>query len=280
VFDDPGLDRSWRPQNYTGRVYGPTRLREGLVHSRNLVTIRLMRGVGIDRARNYISKFGLPKSQMPRDLSLSLGSASFSPMQMARAYAVFANGGYLVQPYFIREIRNDKGEVLESAKPVYACPEYDCDLLAEGQDAAPQIIEPENAYLMDTMMSDVITRGTGRRALTLNRNDIAGKTGTTNDQKDAWFTGFTPKLVAVCWVGFDQLRPLGSREAGSQAALPIWIDFMGSALKNTPEAKSVRPPNLTTVRIDKASGLLAVGDTGNTLFETFRADKIPPAQNT
>ena len=278
VFDDAGLDRSWRPQNYSGRVYGPTRLREGLVHSRNLVSIRLMRRVGIDRSRNFISKFGLPKEQMPRDLSLSLGSASFSPLQMARAYAVFANGGYLVTPYFIKEIRDGRGELIESATPAQACPDYDCRQLPEGVEAAPKVLEPENAYLMDSMMSDVITRGTGRRARALNRSDIAGKTGTTNDQKDAWFTGFTPALVAICWVGFDQLQPLGDREAGSVAALPIWIDFMGAALKGTNEVKLARPADLVTVKIDKKTGLLAVGDTSNSVSETFPADKIPAAQ--
>lgn len=278
VFDDPGLDKSWRPQNYSGRVYGPTRLREGLVHSRNLVSIRLMRAVGLDTARNFMSsKFGLPKDRMPRDLSLALGSATFSPLQMARGYSVFANGGYLVKPFFIKEIRDGQGNVIEEHKPQYACPKSDCSKLPEGEDAAPETITPENAYLMTSMMQDVIKRGTGVRAKVLNRSDIAGKTGTTNDQIDAWFAGFNHKLVTICWVGFDKLKPLGHSETGSHAALPVWVDFMRSALKGTPESQLPRPSDLVTVRINKETGLLAVGDSGDTMFETFRSDHIPPA---
>lgn len=322
VFDAPGLSNDWRPENYSGRIHGPTRLREGLVHSRNLVSIRLLRAVGVDAAIDHIEDFGLPADRMPRDLSMALGTATFSPLQMARADAVFANGGFLVDPFFIREIRlND--EVIFRANPPIAC-NSDCrariekesggaapegeqaaparatPVAQQAQDAAPaetesarteskspatedppprfapRVISAQNAYLMRSMMHDVIQRGTGRRALQLGRSDLAGKTGTTNQQRDAWFTGYNHALVAVVWVGFDQLKPLGPGETGSQAALPMWIDFMNSALEGVPEKTLPRPPGLVTVRIDPDSGLLANGP--EAIFETFRAGQVPQAE--
>lgn len=273
VFDAPGLGRDWRPENYSGRIHGPTRLREALTHSRNLVTIRLLRSIGIDTAIDYISRFGLPVDQMPRDLSLSLGSATFSPLQMARADAVFANGGFLVEPYFIREIRDGRGDVVYQAEPLTACPES-----CSGADRpfAPRVIPAQTAWLMNSMMQDVIQHGTGRRAARLGRQDLAGKTGTTNEQRDAWFTGFNADLVAVAWVGFDKLEPLGDGETGGQAALPMWIDFMGSALADQPEHSMARPSGLVSVRIDPESGRLAEGGADG-VFEIFREENKPEA---
>ncbi|MES1926357.1 penicillin-binding protein, 1A family [Salinisphaera sp. T31B1] len=262
VYDSPGLDNSWRPQNYSGRVYGPTRLREGLVHSRNLVSIRLLRSVGINTAIKHISQFGLPANQMPRDLSMALGSASFSPLQMAQGYAVFANGGFRVKPYYIQKITDGRGKTRFEADPQVACESVaGCPFLNGSTDAsrlAPRAITADNAYLVGDMMRDVIKRGTGRRALTLGRSDLSGKTGTTNDQIDAWFVGFNADLVAISWVGFDQLKPMGHSETGAHAALPMWIDFMRTALKGKPEDPPARPSDLVTVQIDPETGQRAI----------------------
>lgn len=269
VFDAPGLDNDWRPQNYSGRIHGPTRLRQALTHSRNLVTIRLLRSIGIDTATDYISRFGLPADRMPQDLSMALGSASFSPLEMARAYAVFANGGFLILPHYIREIRNSDDEVVYVAEPEKACGQG-----CSGTDLpfADRVASPQNIYLMNSMLRDVIQHGTGRRATRLGRSDLHGKTGTTNEQRDAWFTGFNHDVVAVSWIGFDKLKPLGDGETGAHAALPMWIDFMGSVLDGVPEKTMERPSGLVSVRIDPETGKLASGDG---IFETFRSGNVP-----
>ena len=327
VFDDPALENTWRPENYSGRFYGPTRLREALVHSRNLVSIRLLRAIGVDYAVNYLGRFGFDPAHLPRNLSLALGSGSVSPLQLAAAYAVFANGGFRVEPYFIARIEDRDGNVLQEAAPRVACPECErveaaagaaprgpgtpaeaVETAAEatgeagapatpaaeapgmeapspsGADAslppperrAPRVISAQNAYLVASMMRDVIRRGTGRRALTLGRGDLAGKTGTTNDQRDAWFSGFNPDLVVTAWVGYDRLQPLGERETGGRAALPMWIEFMQTALAGVPERPFEQPPGLVTVRIDPETGLLASVHTANPVFEIFPSDRVPP----
>lgn len=277
VYDGQGLDNSWRPQNYSGRVYGPTRLREGLVHSRNLVSIRLLRSVGINTTVNYISQFGLPANQIPRDLSMALGSASFSPLQMAQGYAVFANGGFRVKPYYINKIVDGRGKVRFNADPQVACETVaGCPYLNGGGDAsrlAPRAITADNAYLVGDMMRDVIRRGTGRRALTLGRSDLSGKTGTTNDQIDAWFVGFNADLVAISWVGFDQLTPMGHSETGAHAALPMWIDFMRAALDGKPEDVPQRPDDLVSVQIDPETGQRAIY--GGGIAEWFAPGTAP-----
>ena len=280
VYDDPGLDRSWRPNNYSGKIFGPTRLREGLVHSRNLVSIRVLRSIGVNTAIDYISRFGLPRDRMPHDLSLALGSASFSPLQMAAGYAVFANDGFRVDPYFIQQIRDVRGNVLYQAQPQVACGAIsDCPALAAADDPpnnnylAPRVITADNAYIVGDMMRDVIKHGTGRGALKLGRADLSGKTGTTNDQIDAWFVGFNADLVTISWVGFDKLKPMGHRETGAHAALPMWIDFMGSALAGRPEAVPPRPGDLVTAQIDPQTGQLALN--GGGIPEIFRPDNVP-----
>lgn len=273
VFDDPNLDETWRPENYSGRIHGPTRLREALVYSRNLVSIRLLRAVGVGTTIDYIGRaFALPAERMPRDLSLSLGSATFTPVEMARAYAVFANGGFRVTPSVIAEIRDGEGETAYRATPAAVCRE-DC-----GDSNTPRALrtaDADNIYLMDDMLHDVIRRGTGQRALTLGRGDLAGKTGTTNEQRDAWFAGYNHDLVAISWVGFDQLQPLGSGETGARAALPMWIEFMRGALRGMPEKSLPRPPGLVSVRIDPETGELAAGGDPGAIFETFRAEHAP-----
>ena len=311
VFDDPSLETTWRPENYSGKFYGPTRMREALTHSRNLVSIRLLRAIGPAYAVKYVRRFGFNPEQIPRDLSLALGSGSATPLEMARAYSVWANGGFYVEPYFIKEIQDPEGEVLYAENPAIACLECEQDAAAQDQPtAAPttlpvanpasdapamateqdeadavtvapapryaeRVVSYDNVYLMTSMMQDVIKRGTGRRALSLGRNDLAGKTGTTNDQRDAWFCGFNAQLVTTVWVGFDQVQPLGNRETGSRAALPMWVSYMETALKGVPAATLPQPPGLVTVRIDAKTGLrLPPGQAGG-LFEMFRPGKVP-----
>ncbi len=286
VFDDPALEATWRPENYSGRFHGPTRLREALVHSRNLVSIRLLREIGVGYAVRYATRFGFDPARLPRDLSLALGSGSVTPLAMARAYAVFANGGYRVDPYLLLEVRGPDGEPLERARPRRVCP--DCEAGGPADDAgaatadggwepAPRVIPAANAWLMRSMMQDVIRRGTGRAARVLGRPDIAGKTGTTNDQRDAWFCGFGPGVVAVAWTGFDRLAPLGERETGARAALPAWTGFMRAALAGVPVERHPLPEGLVTVRIDPATGLLAAPGQADAVFETFRVENVPRA---
>ncbi len=294
VFEDPGLESAWRPENYSGKFFGPTRLREALVKSRNLVSIRLLRAIGIDYTLDYIARFGFPVAKLPRNLSLALGSGAVTPLQLAQGYTVFANGGYRVAPYYIQRILGPDDRLIMEAQPATVCP--DCATLADAAntpsaaDSAPhegapaatspghvaeRVITAENAYLMTSMMRDVIRRGTGRRARSLGRKDLAGKTGTTNDQRDAWFAGFNPELVTISWVGFDKTRSLGNRETGGRAALPMWIAFMKEALRGVPERPLTRPPGLVTVRIDPATGLRATAHQKHTIFETFRGPLVP-----
>lgn len=301
VFDDPGLESTWRPGNYTGEFFGPTRLRVALMNSRNLVSIRLLRSIGIGYAIDYVSRFGFEGAMLPRDLSLSLGSGSITPLQLAAGYTVFANGGYRVTPYFIEEIIDDKDQTIFRATPDEICAtcEEDPSILAtllesrrtaEAQAVvdgvtppvfprlAERVISAQNAYLMTSMMQDVITSGTAVRARQLGRSDLAGKTGTTNDLRDAWFVGFNSDVVAVSWIGFDQPSSLGNGETGSRAALPMWINFMREALHGAPEHPLTRPPGLVTVRIDPETGLLAASHQRNGIFETFQADLAPRRQ--
>jgi penicillin-binding protein 1A len=281
VFDDPKLESTWRPENYSGEFFGPTRLREALYRSRNLVSIRILRAIGASYAADYAERFGFTASQLPKDLTLALGSATVTPMQMARAYAVLANGGYLVEPYFIHSIYDAAGEVVFTADPAIACPQ--CPVVLDAINTpdekqinlAPQTLTPQNVWLMTSMMRDVIQRGTGRKARVLGRTDLAGKTGTTNDQKDAWFSGFNHALVTTTWVGFDKLEPLGRGETGGRAALPMWIDYMAVALQGVKEQKQEPPEGLVTVRIDPATGLLAGSGQTDAIFETFRAENVP-----
>jgi len=299
VFDDPGLESVWRPENYSGRFFGPTRLRVALMKSRNLISIRLLRAIGVDYMLDYASRFGIPTNDLPRDLSLALGSGAVTPLHLAGGYAVFANGGYRITPHFIKNIKNMDGEIIPQAPNPVVCPE--CSTLDEivtseiddeqmdissttGQTtesttpdfiAAERVIPAENVYLMTSMMRDVIQHGTGRRARQLRRSDIAGKTGTTNDQRDAWFAGFNPDLVTITWVGFDKVRSLGNRETGGRAALPMWIDYMAEALRGQPIRPLTRPPGLVSVRIDPETGLLADTNHKGAIFETFRPEFVP-----
>jgi len=368
VFHDPALEGTWRPENYSGKFFGPTRLREALFKSRNLVSIRILRSIGVAYATNFAKRYGFDSDQLPHDLSLALGSCELSPLQLSTGFAVFSNGGYSIKPYFIQRIEDINGNVLFEADPEMAC--VSCELKARGivlpqqkdvaeggveemqrqeqllsqalqkqqnnqsaaenmegvvkrdaqeaadtnladsnNEASASAIEnaengaagglqgeasqepnltyklPKQAertvderiiYIMNSILQDVIKRGTGRRARVLGRSDLHGKTGTTNDQKDAWFNGFNNKLVATAWVGFDQQQlSLGNYETGSKAALPMWIEFMRTALKSMPETAAPRPEGLVNVKINAETGELANAADTNVVFELFREERAP-----
>ncbi|WP_260292999.1 penicillin-binding protein 1A [Sedimenticola hydrogenitrophicus] len=274
VFDDPSLEGAWRPENYSGKFFGPTRLRYALTKSRNLVSIRLLRSMGIAHALEHAKKFGFNPADLPHNLSLALGSGAVTPLQMASAYAILANGGFRIEPHFISRIERDNGELIFQATPVTVCD----GCTAAGNSELPlaeRVISPQNHYLMNSMMRDVITQGTAVKARSLGRSDLAGKTGTTNDQRDAWFNGFNRSLVAITWVGFDSSKPLGRGEVGGRAALPAWIEFMGSALKDIPEQPLKVPTGMVTVRIDPQTGKRASVDQSDAIFEVFRSENAP-----
>ena len=299
-------ETTWRPKNDGGQFNGPTRLREALYRSRNLVSIRLLRAMDRTVAIDYISRFGFPKRDLPNGDSLALGTVNATPLQLATGFSTFANGGFKIVPHYIDRIENAAGEVVYRATPKIACEtcEHDialasytgagtkdekvaeADALRGGRGSIPpdqlaeRVITPQNDWLMTDMMMDVIKRGTGVRARVLGRNDIAGKTGTTNiggtsDTKDVWFNGFSPGLVATVWVGFDQETSLGATEQGSNTALPIWIHFMREALRGVPEYVRPMPDGLVTLRISPDTGMLASGENPDAIMETFMTDHLP-----
>lgn len=260
VFADVSLESIWRPENYSGEVFGPTRLREALIHSRNLVSIRVLRQIGLPAALAHIEKLGVSTGQMSPTLSLALGAAEMTPMELAASYAPFANGGYRIKPWFIERVRTREGEALFGVRP-------------------QQAISAGNAWLMRSMLEDVVREGTGRSALRLGREDLAGKTGTTNGLNDAWFAGFNGDVVASAWVGFDELQTLGRFETGGRAALPIWTDFMEQALRGRPNTDWVRPPGVVTIRIDSDTGERTSPDNPKARFETFLEGSLPPSDD-
>ena len=289
VIRDPGTAELWRPQNSTRRFYGPTRLRVGLIKSRNLVSIRLLQSVGLSYAVRYSENFGFNLKELPHSLSLALGTGLTTPLQIARGYAVFANGGYLVTPHFIKYISNPQNRIIFQAKPptvpdkkIPNKTKQDAKNLATKADIdlppeAKQTISPQVAYLITIALQDVIKLGTGRRALIMKRDDIAGKTGSTNDQKDAWFVGYNSHLVTTAWVGYDQPKSL--HEYGAQAALPIWIDFMKEALKPLPDIPWKQPKDIVTLRIDPRSGQATTSQQKDSIFEIFRTQYAPNIQH-
>ncbi|HYW04412.1 MAG TPA: PBP1A family penicillin-binding protein [Gammaproteobacteria bacterium] len=276
VVAPAGSFATWRPENYERTFSGPTPMRQGLIHSINLVTIRLLRRVGLENARRYATRFGFAKKTLPDNLTLALGSAAVTPMQMARGYSVFANGGFLIRPHVIARIIGPDGKTVYRARPPVACPSGQNPGGKAG--CARRVIPAQNAYIMTRMMHQVIEQGTGQAARKLHRSDLAGKTGTTNQEKDAWFDGFNRRLVAISWVGFDKPATLGHGETGARAALPMWIRFMGQALKGTPESPPLQPPGLVVARIDPGTGRRAGPGSGDTTFETFRANNLPPRE--
>jgi penicillin-binding protein 1A len=278
VIDDPSMEEAWRPENSSGSFGGPTRLREALVKSRNLVSIRLLQAMGLKPAIDHATRFGFAREALPRNLTMALGTMAASPLDMASAFSVFANGGFRVQPYFIERIEGPTGEVVYQAEPRVvdeACEQQPAACKLPEARRAERAISAENAWLMDSMMADVIARGTGRRALALGRSDLGGKTGTTNDSKDVWFNGFNRSLVASVWVGFDQEKSLGETEEGGRTALPIWVYFMQEALKGVPQKPRPMPAGLVQVRVSPSSGGVASADDPNAIFETFMVNRLP-----
>jgi len=289
VFETPASEdgtveeEDWRPRNDSGRFYGPTRLRDALARSRNLITIRLLRQLGISYVREYVQRFGLPAEHIPADLTAALGTAQLTPLEMATGFAVFANGGSRVSTYLVERVYSADGSIVKEATPRLAC--ADCEqqnfegggapvTITEDQ-IAPRAISEANAWIMTDLMREVIRSGTGQRARGLGRDDIAGKTGTTNDGRDAWFSGFNGDLVATAWVGFDQERPLGTDEEGAHTALPMWIYFMRDALAGNPAHRLPMPDGVVTARISPETGELASGSDSTAMFEYFLAEHLP-----
>jgi len=326
VVDDDGTHEGpWRPQNTNKEFMGPIRVREALYRSRNLVSIRLLSDIGTAYATDYIQRFGFTPNELPQNLSLALGATQVTPLEMARGYAVFANGGMRVEPYLVERVITGEGEVVFNADPLIACDpcisgiesstsdrekstvradiaptdtEADQEPLDDssedkssalhpavntyGRKFAPRVVSKANVFLMTDMMKDVIRRGTATRALVLGRRDIAGKTGTTNDRRDAWFVGFNGDVVGAAWLGFDQERTLGESEEGGRTALPIWIHFMQEALKGLPEHSLPQPADIVSMRIIPETGKIAPANSRGGVFEYFMREHLPesePAEN-
>lgn len=283
------MEEAWRPKNDNNTFLGPIRLREALYKSRNLVSIRLLQTIGIDYALNYVSRFGFNKQDLPRNLSLALGTANLTPMEIAGGWTAFANGGYKVQPYLIERINARDGKLLFAANPARTATSAanleEQNAIALSQDPnAPilkpivgeQIVDERTAYILTNMLQDVIKRGTGRRALAMGRGDLAGKTGTTNESKDSWFSGYNADYVTTVWSGFDQPESLGRHEYGGTVALPIWMDYMSAALKDKPEHLPSEPAGLLTLRVDPNSGRAASPGAPDAYFELFKSEDSPP----
>jgi penicillin-binding protein 1A len=262
VFDaEQTGSEPWEPKNYDGKFDGPMRMRQALVKSKNLVSIRILQSITPQYAKDYAMKFGFDAANIHAYLTMALGAGSVTPMQMLTGYSVFANGGYKVTPYFIDRIEDARGTILSKTQPVVA------------GGGAEQVIDPRNAYTMVSMMQDVVKHGTATRAMQLGRNDLAGKTGTTNDSIDAWFCGFQQNVVGISWIGFDQPRSLGDKETGGGAALPMWINYMGKALQGIPEAQYPVPEGVVALPINDAG----LHDDSSGRIEYFYAENVPSA---
>ncbi|MBC2679855.1 penicillin-binding protein 1A [Pseudomonas sp. CFBP 13727] len=304
VFVDESVDKVWRPKNDTNTFLGPIRLREALYKSRNLVSIRVLQSLGVDSTIDYISKFGFNKQDLPRNLSLALGTATLTPMEIATGWSVFANGGYKVSPYLIERIDSRNGETLFRANPPTVPAD---DIAAATPQAAPasattvsapiavdatltpgaapapviaeRIIDGRTAFILTSMLEDVIKKGTGRRAMALGRTDLAGKTGTTNDSKDAWFSGYNADYMTTVWSGFDQPETLGRHEFGGTVSLPIWMTYMAAALKDKPAHVQPEPDGILSLRVDPISGRAAAPGTPGAYFELFKSEDTPPSNS-
>lgn len=304
VFEDAGLENTWRPENDEGKFYGPTPLRKALYKSRNVVSIRVLQQLGIQRAINYVQRFGFTKAQLPRNFSLALGTLSATPMQMATAYAVLANGGFRVQPYVLDKVVDRDGNTIYQAQPALAC--HECTAPDPGGDeqstptessitlastalaptagvaanVAPRVVDARIQFLTNSLLQDVVRRGTATAASTLGRSDIGGKTGTTNGPTDAWFSGYAGGVVTTAWLGFDQNLVIGKKEFGSTTALPIWMDYMRAALKDRPERIFRQPEGVVSLRIDPHTGLRAQPGQYDAVFEYFLEENQPTEEST
>ena len=272
IFDDSpitmsaaenGSNKSWEPKNFDKKYDGPIRMRSALVKSKNMVSIRLLQKIGPRYAQDYITKFGFSRKDHPAYLTMALGAGNATAWGMATGYAVFANGGYRVTPHIITKITDSNGKLIE--QPHYPKAKKD----------APRVIDSRNAFIMTSMMQDVIKRGTATKAKSLGRQDIAGKTGTTNNQIDAWFAGYNAKQVAVTWIGYDQPRSLGKDETGGKAALPIWIRYMATALRGSPDEPVSAPDGVMVLKIDPLLGI-QIGEDEEGIYEYFYHENPPP----
>ncbi|MCF5145012.1 PBP1A family penicillin-binding protein [Pseudomonas sp. PA-6-1D] len=311
VFVDEYLDKVWRPKNDTNTFLGPIRIREALYKSRNLVSIRLLQAMGVGKTIDYMTRFGFAKSDLPPNLSLALGTATLTPMEIATGWSTFANGGYKITPYLIDKIESRNGDTLFTANPPRVPGDVVNGVAAPDGIAAPnnggitieptpgaataanaavpaepqapavaeRVVDGRTTYILNSILEDVIKKGTGRRALALGRADIAGKTGTTNESKDAWFSGYNADYVTTVWTGYDQPESLGRREFGGTVALPIWMSYMGAALKDKPLHTQAEPEGILSLRIDPVSGRAASPSTPNAYFELFKSEDTPPSVN-
>ncbi|APC16385.1 peptidase [Pseudomonas frederiksbergensis] len=303
VFVDEYLDKVWRPKNDTNTFLGPIRMREALYKSRNLVSIRLLQAMGVGKTIDYITRFGFNKQDLPPNLSLALGTATLTPMEIATGWSTFANGGYKISPYIIDKIESRNGDTLFVANPP-SVPKSDvassgiaapasntftvnpmpgeapaAQATVQAPAVAERIVDGRTTFILNSMLEDVIKLGTGRRALAMGRSDIAGKTGTTNESKDAWFSGYNADYVTTVWTGFDQPESLGKREFGGTVALPIWMNYMGAALKDKPPHTQAEPEGILSLRVDPVSGRAATPSTPGAYFELFKSEDTPPSVN-
>ncbi len=260
---ETGSGSAWEPHNFDGKFEGPMRMRIALTKSKNMVSIRILQHIGVAYAQDYIQRFGFSPKMHPAYLTMALGAGSVTSWQMLGAYSVFANGGYRVPPYLISSISDSKGKLLSATKPV---------TVANG---AERVVDPRNVFIMVNILQDVARIGTAAKAKDLGRYDLAGKTGTTNNQVDAWFAGFDPKQVAIAWIGYDQPRSLGGQETGAHAALPIWIDYMGKVLKDVPDDPYPVPPGVVQAKIDANTGM-RLDDDDSGIYEYFYQEFLPP----
>lgn len=294
VVDDPSMQEAWRPQNFSERFYGPTPLREAMVQSRNLISIRLLMGMGLQTTRDYVADLGIPKSDLPNGPSMALGSGTLTPMTVNATHAAFINGGYRPTPRILETVMNDQGEVILEPVAMRICP--DCPepsmagVIGDWVDPdfvgpivppkAPAILSPQTAWLINSVMKDVVQNGTGRRALAIGRDDLAGKTGTSNDYRDTWFAGSGGGLVTTVWVGRDDYESLGSLEQGGRTALPLWVDYMDTALEGLPEIDAPMPVGIASAWINPETGLRVRPGTEGAVLEWFHADQLPAMQST
>ena len=291
IFEDENLESAWRPENYTGEFYGPISLRDALIKSVNIVSIKLLRELGIEKSHDYLEKFGFEKSRLPKDLSLALGSGNFSPIEMVRAYSVIANGGYISNIHFIDKIVDREGKIIFSQKnfntqidnEIIAFPWLDTQeiiinrpyYLIDPINNSERVIDKRIAYLMEDTLKGFMKNGVaGRKSSFLNRDDIAGKTGTTNNSVSTWFSGFHKDLVTTVWVGTDDFSTLGENEYGSTIALPIWLNYMDFKLKNLEIHKNSIPENVSFVRVNKSTGEIDSDTEDNFYFELFLDENI------
>ena len=305
VFHDRSTGTSWRPSNDNNVFSGPMRLREAMVTSRNLVSVRILDAIGVSYAKRYIQNFGFPPDSLPENLSLALGTSSTPPLAAARGYATFVNGGFLVTPYFLSQVIDRNGVVVFAEHPARACRSCAQRLTdqASGQMAgfnlgdtnaaalgaheagppstqlAPRAIDERTAFLIQSLLRDVIQRGTGRGARVLERSDIGGKTGTTNDYRDAWFSGFGANIVTSAWVGMDDFSSLGAREFGATSALPMWVDVMRAALAGLPQQTAPIPDGIVTTLIDPRTGLLVPAGSPGAITEFMKIEDAARLEN-